>query len=78
MIVADEASWHGGQQYSKSLWGSIKSKIASDSYTVKWDPFMVDLMEASMSKISWDDFQQRIQSSSWTLVHGDFHPGLHV
>jgi aminoglycoside phosphotransferase (APT) family kinase protein len=33
-------------------------------------------MDASMSKISWEEYQQRVHSAEyqWTLVHGDFHP----
>ncbi|CAF4385227.1 unnamed protein product, partial [Adineta steineri] len=29
---------------------------------------------ASVAKIDWDDFQNRIHNTAFTLVHGDFHP----
>ena len=40
-----------------------------------WDSKFVSLLEASLTKVNWDDFQNRIHNTAFTLVHGDFHPG---
>lgn len=34
---------------------------------------MAELIEASLSRMSWSGFLRRVQDSPWTLVHGDFH-----
>ena len=36
---------------------------------------MLNIMEKSIQKISWDDYRIRLnENSTWTLVHGDYHP----
>lgn len=42
---------------------------------------MIDCIEASINKISWDEYQKLYYNSDsnttgkhWTLAHGDFHP----
>lgn len=69
-----EESWQEGQAHALSCWEKTKLKMENEYYGVTWDPDIMWLMDASFNKTSWTDFQERIQSSSWTLVHGDFHP----
>lgn len=70
----DRQAWEGSQQYVLDRWLLQKEKIASENCETVWNPQLVAVVDASFAKISWDDFQKRIQSSSWTLSHGDFHP----
>ncbi|GMH38607.1 hypothetical protein BSKO_06491 [Bryopsis sp. KO-2023] len=65
------------QSRAADYWKQIREKIKSDQTGVKWDANLVDIMDASMSKISWERFQEeRVAPGSFpvTLVHGDFHP----
>jgi hypothetical protein len=69
-----QTGWEGGQQYAKNAWKATKAKMGTESYTLEWPENIVAIIDASMEKISWDAFQQRVQNDPWTLVHGDFHP----
>jgi len=52
----------------------VKHKIGSPDYSVNWSPYLLGVIEASLSKISWENFVLSNKSLKWTLVHGDFHP----
>ena len=43
---------------------------------MKWDQRVIDILDASFSKVSWENFQETLSSEeiSWTVIHGDFHP----
>ncbi|KAJ3021797.1 UNVERIFIED_CONTAM: hypothetical protein HDU68_009440 [Siphonaria sp. JEL0065] len=71
-----QAEWTQHQQAALAYWTSTRSKIADKSTTVKWNPHLVACMDASFAKVSWTDFQSRIQNPlyGYSLVHGDFHP----
>jgi len=70
-----EASWQGGQKYIKDSWETLKTtKATPENSECIWSPYIIGLIDASIDKISWDGFQQRIQNSHFTLAHGDFHP----
>jgi hypothetical protein len=70
-----ETQWQGLQANSKHSWEATKAtRIPDPGYGVRWSPFMVSLIDASVSKISWRVFQERLQNSPWSLVHGDLHP----
>ena len=71
---ANESEWVNGQNSIRSMWHATKAKIGNIDYGVSWDSKLVNIIDSSMAKVSWIDFQSRIQSESWTLVHGDFHP----
>lgn len=71
----DETGWQGGQSYVKHCWMKTKAeKFGQADYKVKWSPYMIELIDTAMDKLSWIHFQERIQNAPWTLVHGDFHP----
>ena len=66
--------WMTSQQTAVNYWNSTKKKIESGESKVKLEPRFVDLIEASLSKVSWEDYQNEIKEMKWALVHGDFHP----
>lgn len=70
----DRTAWEGGQQYAKNSWLATKTKMAAGTCALEWPADVVALIDASMEKISWDAFQERVLNDPWTLVHGDFHP----
>jgi hypothetical protein len=75
LLGQGESHWQGMQANSKHAWEATKAtRIPDSKYGVKWSPFMVSLIDASVSKISWSHFQDRLHTSPWSLVHGDFHP----
>jgi len=44
---------------------------------VRWSQELVDIIDASLAQISWDNFRKTgaTKKKDWTLCHGDFHPG---
>lgn len=71
-----EDSWQKSQDTASGLWAKTQEKISAGTSAVKWDARLLQCMDASIAKISWEAYQREIQSSEyqWTLVHGDFHP----
>lgn len=71
-----EQTWQAAQDHSSSLWAATLEKISAGTSGVQWDQRLLACMDASISRISWSAYQQRVHSSDyfWTLVHGDFHP----
>lgn len=68
-------SWEAGQNYIKSSWEKLKSTKADLNIAeCIYSPYIVGLIDASINQISWENFQKKIQSSHFTLAHGDFHP----
>ena len=39
-----------------------------------WDPEMVELVNKSIERVSWEGYLEKRKAFSTTLVHGDFHP----
>lgn len=74
MSGKDRQGWEASQEYVRQRWALQKAKIGSPECETVWHPDLVAVMDASYANISWEDFQSRIQSSCWTLAHGDFHP----
>ena len=70
----DRVSWEASQQYVREKWEKQKEKIASSDCETAWNPELVKVIDASYSKISWENFCTRVQKGNWTLTHGDFHP----
>ena len=68
-------SWQAQQAYIRDSWEKLKATKANvNNEACKWSAYIIGLIDASMSKISWEGFQDRIQNSHFTLAHGDFHP----
>jgi hypothetical protein len=55
-----EESWTSSQTYASTLWLKTKSKIEANGFDFEWSSFLVNLIEASLSKISWQKFQQDV------------------
>lgn len=70
-----QASWEGSQDMARNFWKKTKEdKMQSEAYNVKWSEYMVSLMDSSLAKINWTNYQTRVKREPWTLAHGDFHP----
>jgi hypothetical protein len=43
---------------------------------IEYDPLVWECLSASISKLSWDDYQKMVGAEDfhWSLVHGDYHP----
>jgi hypothetical protein len=67
-------AWDISQQLALTRWGDVKKSIEAGTRSVKWDENILKCIEASMAKISWDNYQKELAQRKWTLVHGDFHP----
>lgn len=77
ILGAGEEAWKVSQKTVYDMWLRLEEKLRNnEKTTVKWDPFLLKCMTASFAKISWEDFQasKANNETSWTLVHGDFHP----
>lgn len=74
-VQKGEETWQGGQKYIKNSWDVLKTtKATVDNTACNWSPFIIGLIDASINKISWEDYQDRIKNAHFTLAHGDFHP----
>ncbi|RYH09370.1 DUF1679 domain-containing protein [archaeon] len=69
-----EETWMASQNYGKGCWEKTKAKVASGECKVEWNSQLVTLVDSSISKISWADYQNQRKNKPFTLVHGDFHP----
>lgn len=70
-----EQSWQGGQKYIKNAWDVLKTTKATPENTACiWSPYIIGLIDASMNKIAWEGYLERVQNAHFTLAHGDFHP----
>lgn len=69
-----ESSWLIAQQSAVDYWKKCKDKISTGESKVKWDSNLIQCMDASFSKISWNNYLIDIKNRDFTLVHGDFHP----
>lgn len=67
-------TWVAAQNTALACWNTTKGKFGNSDYGVKWDPFLLECMEASFAKISWEKYLEDASLRPWTLVHGDFHP----
>lgn len=76
LLGKGEESFIQSQQLASKAWEKTLLKIANNTSTVKWTPHLLQCMDASFSKVSWENFQLELQRENrpWTLVHGDFHP----
>eukprot|EP01040_Poterioochromonas_malhamensis_P016339 gene16339-18523_t len=69
-------SWQEAQKRATDSWVSVKAKIEAKTTAFQWDEEIVAVVDASLSKIDWENYQHIIHHQrSWTFVHGDFHPG---
>jgi hypothetical protein len=70
-----KATWEFSQNLARVSWNKNKSEIAAGTRTVKWNENILKCIDASIAKISWDNYQQELSTRKWSLVHADFHPG---
>ncbi|KNC87151.1 hypothetical protein SARC_00732 [Sphaeroforma arctica JP610] len=54
----------------RSSWS--KGQIRED---ITWDTHLLQCMDASIGKLSWESLHEENQSIPYTLCHGDFHAG---
>lgn len=67
-------AFEAAQSRATTAWKATKEKIANGTSTVRWDDELVQCMDASIAKISWEQYKEDLKNRKWTLVHGDFHP----
>lgn len=73
---------HWWQTNDKTVWEAImnvaannwKQNTEKESQPDVWSPTLIELVEASLNKINFEEYQKFTQEPKWTLVHGDFHP----
>jgi len=77
----DKQMWETSQASVRTSWEQAKAKAASDAASgaeaaagVKWDPYMVELLDAAVAKADWSQYQTELRERPFTLTHGDFHP----
>ena len=70
-----EERWKGMQMTLGKNWDKMKLRMEkSDEIRALWPADLVDLVESSLLKISWDSYLDFTKSRKWTLVSGDCHP----
>ena len=50
------------QNIAKAEWLKTKEKMKNENYTLKWDPKLVSIIDASINKMSWNDFSTEIKT----------------
>jgi hypothetical protein len=66
--------WDAWQNMASAAWTKTSAAIKARESEVNWDENLVACMDASMSKISWEDFQAELKTRQYMFIHGDFHP----
>ena len=76
-LTEPPSTWIGAQNAVKDHWLKTKTRIQSDNtYNVKWNLLLINCIDSSLSKVSWETYVTSSKILQWTLVHGDFHPGI--
>ncbi len=55
-------SWLAAQNTAITKWGELMAKISSGRCGVKWNKNLVDCIEASLARISWEDYQNELKT----------------
>jgi hypothetical protein len=66
--------WQGSLEFSVNSWRKFVSEILPTS-DVKLDPRLVKFVDRAITDTTWENYIRDMRSRSWTLIHGDFHPG---
>lgn len=66
--------WERSLQSGASAWKRVAATIG-EGQAVKWQPRLVELLNASFEHTSWDGLQAHLHDPTvpFTLTHGDFH-----
>ncbi|KAI8896122.1 kinase-like domain-containing protein [Globomyces pollinis-pini] len=66
--------WLKHQETGLTAWKDYSAKMYHSK--VKWNPYLIECMNASFAKIDWDEYQSQIHDPNhpFTRIHGDFHP----
>ena len=74
----EKESWEASQAYAASSWSETMNKIKNNidvtNGAVKWDPLVIDIVNASLASASWTKYLRLQSGQPFTLVHGDLHP----
>ena len=66
--------FQASQEFAINAWKNVCAKIADGKSQLRFDQRLVDVINASFSKVSWDDFKASFEEIPYTVIHGDFHP----
>ncbi|KAJ3408982.1 hypothetical protein HDU80_003638 [Chytriomyces hyalinus] len=71
-----QASWEAAQKAATDCWAEATKKIAEGQSSIQWNPKLLQCMDASFAKISWQEYRRKVMDPDhvFTLVHGDYHP----
>ena len=78
-LTRDEVSWNIAQRRAATSWFTSSRALPTDNGVI-WNPRLVALVDASLSKTSWavheagDTRARATRGDHFTLLHGDFHP----
>mmetsp|Transcript_11563 Transcript_11563/g.42294 ORF Transcript_11563/g.42294 Transcript_11563/m.42294 type:complete len:388 (-) Transcript_11563:30-1193(-) len=67
-------TWEDSQKQSLDLWTQTKQQMKAGTSEINWNRTVVECVDASLAKVSWEEFQREIKARPWMLVHGDCHP----
>uniref|UniRef100_A0A7R9VDX6 Aminoglycoside phosphotransferase domain-containing protein n=1 Tax=Pseudictyota dubia TaxID=2749911 RepID=A0A7R9VDX6_9STRA len=67
---ADSENWNSAMERSKKLWQEQRKGVEG----IAMKPDLVAVMDAALSKASWDVRKGQLENEAFTLCHGDFHP----
>ncbi|KAI9030212.1 kinase-like domain-containing protein [Hyaloraphidium curvatum] len=67
-----EDAWTAAQKTASDMWAAYKAQPGEQ--TAKFDPKLVELIDAAMAKVSYPSFLAELETLQWTMGHGDFHP----
>jgi hypothetical protein len=66
----NQKNWTQMLGWSKMMWQKQKEGIEGVTY----DPLLLEVMDASFSKMDWESHLARLAAGCFTLTQGDFHP----
>lgn len=65
--------WEYAVESTRKHWESAKAKAANPDSGFKIDPKLRSIIDKTLEKTNWNDFQEHIHSNPFTLCHGDYH-----
>lgn len=66
--------WTGTLNFAINSWRRFLDEILPKS-DVKLDPRIVAFVDQAIADTTWENYIEDMRNRSWTLIHGDFHPG---
>jgi hypothetical protein len=72
--VVGKQAWQGSLAYTIGEWRKFEQNVLPTG-KINLDPRLAALIERAITDTTWENYVEDMRNRSWSLVHGDCHPG---